>query len=156
MTEQSQNTVFQNSSFLQGQNAHYVEALHARYAEDPNSVDAAWQEFFKGLDDHANDVVRIAQGPSWARADWPPAPNDEVTSALDPELVAEVLNVVRDLAAEGMTMILVTHEMAFAADVSNRVLFLDQGVIAASGSAEDIIRNPRNERLKGFVSRFHG
>ncbi|MER2508335.1 2-oxoglutarate dehydrogenase E1 component [Amaricoccus sp.] len=83
MTEQSQNTVFQNSSFLQGQNAHYVEALHARYAEDPNSVDAAWQEFFKGLDDHANDVVRIAQGPSWARADWPPAPNDEVTSALD-------------------------------------------------------------------------
>ncbi len=83
MTEQSQNTVFQNSSFLQGQNAQYVEALHARYAEDPASVDAAWQEFFKGLGDPGNDAVRIAQGPSWARADWPPAPNDEVTSALD-------------------------------------------------------------------------
>ncbi|MCM2398985.1 amino acid ABC transporter ATP-binding protein [Rhizobium sp. S95] len=81
---------------------------------------------------------------------------DEVTSALDPELVGEVLSVIRGLAEKGMTMAIVTHEMAFAADVSNRVLFLDQGVIAASGSAEDIIRNPRNERLKGFVSRFHG
>ncbi len=83
MTEQSQNTVFQNSSFLQGQNVHYVEALHARYAEDPTSVDAAWQEFFQGLGDQTNDVVRNARGPSWARADWPPAPADEMTAALD-------------------------------------------------------------------------
>jgi len=81
---------------------------------------------------------------------------DEVTSALDPELVGEVLAVIRGLAEKGMTMAIVTHEMAFAADVSSRVLFLDQGVIAASGTPQDMIRNPENERLKGFVSRFHG
>ena len=81
---------------------------------------------------------------------------DEVTSALDPELVGEVLAVIRGLADKGMTMAIVTHEMAFAADVSSRVLFLDQGVIAACGSPQAIIRNPENERLKGFVSRFHG
>jgi polar amino acid transport system ATP-binding protein len=80
---------------------------------------------------------------------------DEVTSALDPELVGEVLTVIRRLADEGMTMAIVTHEMAFAADVSDRVLFLDQGVIAAEGSAEDIIRKPSNERLSAFVSRFN-
>jgi polar amino acid transport system ATP-binding protein len=80
---------------------------------------------------------------------------DEVTSALDPELVGEVLTVIRRLAQEGMTMAIVTHEMAFAADVSDRVLFLDQGLIAAEGSADEIIRNPDNERLAGFVSRFN-
>ncbi len=80
---------------------------------------------------------------------------DEVTSALDPELVGEVLTVIRRLAQEGMTMAIVTHEMAFAADVSDRVLFLDQGVIAAEGSADEIIRNPSNERLISFVSRFN-
>jgi ABC-type polar amino acid transport system ATPase subunit len=80
---------------------------------------------------------------------------DEVTSALDPELVGEVLTVIRGLADEGMTMAIVTHEMAFAADVADRVLFLDQGVIAASGSAEEVIRKPANERLAAFVSRFN-
>ena len=80
---------------------------------------------------------------------------DEVTSALDPELVGEVLTVIRRLADEGMTMAIVTHEMAFAADVSDRVLFLDQGVIAAEGSADEIIRHPSNERLVSFVSRFN-
>ncbi|TWG53762.1 amino acid ABC transporter ATP-binding protein [Aminobacter sp. J44] len=80
---------------------------------------------------------------------------DEVTSALDPELVGEVLTVIRRLADEGMTMAIVTHEMAFAADVSDRVLFLDCGTIAAEGSANEIIRNPSNERLAAFVSRFN-
>ncbi|MCL6710019.1 amino acid ABC transporter ATP-binding protein [Pseudomonas sp. R2.Fl] len=79
---------------------------------------------------------------------------DEVTSALDPELVGEVLAVIRSLAERGMTMAIVTHEMAFAADVANRVLFLDQGVIAETGSAQDVILNPRNPRLQAFVSRF--
>ncbi len=83
MTEQSQTTVFQNSSFLQGQNAEYIEALHARYAENPTSVDADWQEFFRSLGDSSNDAARQAKGASWARADWPPTPNDELTSALD-------------------------------------------------------------------------
>jgi polar amino acid transport system ATP-binding protein len=80
---------------------------------------------------------------------------DEVTSALDPELVSEVLAVIRNLAAEGMTMILVTHEMAFAADVSNRVGFMCEGVMAEIGAAEDVIRKPQNARLVAFLNRFH-
>ena len=80
---------------------------------------------------------------------------DEVTSALDPELVSEVLAVVRNLASEGMTMILVTHEMAFAADVSNRVGFMSEGVMAEIGAAADVIRKPQNPRLVAFLNRFH-
>ena len=80
---------------------------------------------------------------------------DEVTSALDPELVAEVLAVIGNLAADGMTMILVTHEMAFAADVSNRVGFMSEGVMAEIGSAADVIHRPRNPRLVAFLNRFH-
>lgn len=79
---------------------------------------------------------------------------DEVTSALDPELVGEVLDVIRTLADEGITMAIVTHEMAFAADVASRVLFLDKGRIAAEGSPSDIIHNPSDERLRNFVSRI--
>ena len=81
---------------------------------------------------------------------------DEVTSALDPELVGEVLEVIRRLATAGMTMVLVTHEMGFAADVASRVIFMEQGRIAEQGSPEQILRNPTSERLRGFLSRFHG
>jgi ABC-type polar amino acid transport system ATPase subunit len=81
---------------------------------------------------------------------------DEVTSALDPELVGEVLSVIRNLAERGMTMAIVTHEMAFAADVASRVLFLDQGRIAATGTPDETILNPQNERLQAFVARFKG
>jgi polar amino acid transport system ATP-binding protein len=80
---------------------------------------------------------------------------DEPTSALDPELVGEVLAVIRSLAAEGMTMVLVTHEMAFAADVSNRVGFMNDGIMAEIGTPDEIIRQPRSDRLKSFLSRFH-
>jgi polar amino acid transport system ATP-binding protein len=80
---------------------------------------------------------------------------DEVTSALDPELVDEVLSVIRGLAREGMTMIMVTHEMAFAADVSNRVGFMNDGVMAEIGPAENIIHKPQNPRLVAFLNRFH-
>ena len=80
---------------------------------------------------------------------------DEVTSALDPELVGEVLAVISRLADKGMTMVLVTHEMGFAADVASRVIFMEQGCIAEEGSPEDILRNPRSDRLRGFLSRFH-
>lgn len=79
---------------------------------------------------------------------------DEVTSALDPELVGEVLTVIRQLAEAGMTMAIVTHEMAFAADVADRVLFLDGGLIGETGSADEVILNPQNPRLQAFVSRF--
>jgi polar amino acid transport system ATP-binding protein len=80
---------------------------------------------------------------------------DEPTSALDPELVGEVLAVIRSLATEGMTMVLATHEMAFAADVSNRVGFVNDGIMAEIGTPDEIIRQPRSDRLKSFLSRFH-
>jgi polar amino acid transport system ATP-binding protein len=76
---------------------------------------------------------------------------DEVTSALDPELVKEVLDVMRALAQEGMTMIVVTHEMGFARDVGDRVLFMDGGVIVEEGPAKQLIDNPREERTKRFL-----
>ncbi len=79
---------------------------------------------------------------------------DEPTSALDPELVGEVLGVMRDLAAEGMTMIIVTHEMAFARDVSDRVIFMADGYIVEEGKPEEVFGNPKEERTKAFLSRF--
>ncbi|MBN9443519.1 amino acid ABC transporter ATP-binding protein [Bosea sp. (in: a-proteobacteria)] len=81
---------------------------------------------------------------------------DEITSALDPELVGEVLGVVRGLAEQGMTMVLVTHEISFAADVSDRVVFMEAGRIAEQGSPERILHTPDNDRLKTFLARFHG
>ncbi len=79
---------------------------------------------------------------------------DEPTSALDPEMVGEVLDVMKELAAEGMTMVVVTHEMGFAKEVASRVLFFDEGVIAEDGTPEDIFQNPKNDRLKGFLSKI--
>jgi polar amino acid transport system ATP-binding protein len=76
---------------------------------------------------------------------------DEVTSALDPELVAEVLNVIRELAAEGMTMVIATHEMGFARDIANRVCFLDAGLILEQGPPEQIFTVPREERTRRFL-----
>jgi polar amino acid transport system ATP-binding protein len=79
---------------------------------------------------------------------------DEPTSALDPELVDEVLQVMQQLAADGMTMIVVTHQMDFAIDVADRVLFMDGGVIVEEGTAAEVIRNPRNERARAFFSKL--
>ena len=76
---------------------------------------------------------------------------DEVTSALDPELVKEVLDVMRELAEEGMTMIVVTHELGFAREVADRVIFMDQGVIVEEGPPADVLENPREERTKQFL-----
>jgi len=78
---------------------------------------------------------------------------DEPTSALDPELVGEVLKVMRDLAEGGTTMIVVTHEMAFARGVADRVVFMDQGVVVEEGSPNDVLLNPQEERTKSFLSR---
>jgi polar amino acid transport system ATP-binding protein len=80
---------------------------------------------------------------------------DEPTSALDPELVGEVLNVMRDLANDGMTMIVVTHEMAFAREVADTVIFMDSGSIVESGSPADVIGNPQEVRTKAFLARVH-
>ena len=81
---------------------------------------------------------------------------DEPTSALDPELVGEVLNVMRDLAKEGMTMIVVTHEMAFARDVADRVIFMADGYVVEEGTPEEVFGNPKEERTKAFLARFLG
>ena len=85
MTDQSPNELFHASSFMQGHNAEYLEQLYAQYANDPNAVDAAWAEFFRQMGDAELDVKAEAAGPSWARADWPPAPNDDLTAALTGE-----------------------------------------------------------------------
>lgn len=79
---------------------------------------------------------------------------DEPTSALDPEIVGEVLNVMRDLAAEGMTMVVVTHEMAFAKSVSDKVVFMDQGVIAEESTPEEMFTNPKLPRTREFLTRY--
>lgn len=79
---------------------------------------------------------------------------DEPTSALDPQMVGEVLAVIRTLAEEGFTMIIVTHEMAFARDVSSNVVFMADGVICEKGSPEEIFENPKDEKMKEFLSRF--
>ena len=79
---------------------------------------------------------------------------DEPTSALDPEMVGEVLNVMRDLAGERMTMLVVTHEMAFARDVSNHVVYMNGGVILEEGTPEEIFGNPKHQETKDFLSRF--
>jgi polar amino acid transport system ATP-binding protein len=80
---------------------------------------------------------------------------DEVTSALDPELVGEVLDVIRDLAAEGMTMVLVTHEMAFAHEVARSVAFMSDGVIVEAGPPGEVMVRPQNSRTQAFLARFH-
>ena len=78
---------------------------------------------------------------------------DEPTSALDPEMVGEVLNVMRDLADQGMTMVIVTHEMGFAREVADRVLFIDQGIVMEQGTPQQMFNAPQNDRTKDFLSK---
>ena len=78
---------------------------------------------------------------------------DEPTSALDPELVGEVLAVMKQLAEEGMTMVVVTHEMGFASEVADRVLFMDDGLIVEEGTPDEIFRAPKSERTKSFLNK---
>ena len=78
---------------------------------------------------------------------------DEPTSALDPEMVGEVLDVMKDLAKAGMTMAVVTHEMGFAREVADRVVFMDEGIIIEEGTPAEIFDNPQNPRLKSFLSK---
>jgi len=80
---------------------------------------------------------------------------DEPTSALDPELVGEVLQVMQQLASEGMTMVVVTHEMQFAREVAHQVIFLDQGIVTEQGSAHEVLTNPQSDRLRIFLSRLN-
>ena len=79
---------------------------------------------------------------------------DEPTSALDPELTGEILAVIKELAAEKMTMVVVTHEMAFARDISSQIIFMDGGYIVEQGDPQEVINNPKTDRMKAFLSRF--
>lgn len=114
-----------------------------------------------GLKDRANDYPSALSGGQKQRVAIVRAlamePDvmlfDEPTSALDPEMVGEVLNVMTQLAKEGMTMVVVTHEMGFAKSVANRVIFIDEGVIKEENSPEEFFANPKNERLKEFLSK---
>ncbi len=81
---------------------------------------------------------------------------DEPTSALDPELTQDVLKVIRDLAAEHMTMVIVTHEMAFARDVADRIIFMDAGKVVEEGPAEQVVGNPQHERTRAFLAKYEG
>jgi len=80
---------------------------------------------------------------------------DEVTSSLDPELVGEVLDTMQELSSDGMTMLVVTHELGFAYHVADRVLFLDDGILAEQGTPEDVLKNPKTDRVKAFLSGFN-
>ena len=114
-----------------------------------------------GLDDKANEFPKKLSGGQKQRLAIVRAlamhPDvmlfDEPTSALDPEMVKEVLEVIKDVASTGMTVVIVTHEMGFAKEVSNRVIFLENGVIAEQGSPKDLFENPKSERLKEFLSK---
>lgn len=114
-----------------------------------------------GLEDKANNYPRTLSGGQQQRVAIARAlamqPEmllfDEPTSALDPELVGDVLAVMKELATEGMTMVIVTHEMAFAKDVSDRVIFMDKGYIVEEGPPGEIFGNPQNERTRDFLAR---
>ena len=100
MTDQPDNGHFRASSFMQGHNAEYLEQMYGRYAADPAAVDTEWAAFFKGLGDAELDVKAQAQGPSWARPDWPPAPQDDLTAALTGEYPAEIADPGKKIAAK--------------------------------------------------------
>ena len=114
-----------------------------------------------GLSDRANDYPDMLSGGQKQRVAIVRAlcmePEvmlfDEPTSALDPEMVGEVLDVMKELADSGMTMVIVTHEMGFAREVANRVIFLDEGVIAEDGTPEEVFGSPKSERLRAFLSK---
>ncbi len=101
MTDQSPNDIFHASSFLQGANADYIEQLYARYAGNPDAVDESWQAFFRSLGDSAAEAQAEASGPSWARADWPPQPADDLTAALDGQWPADPKTKAADAKAAG-------------------------------------------------------
>lgn len=115
-----------------------------------------------GLKDRANSYPSQLSGGQKQRVSIARAlalkPNvlwfDEPTSALDPELTGEILKVIKDLAKEKMTMVVVTHEMAFAKEISDRVIFMDDGIIAEKGTPEEVFDNPKNPRTKQFLQRF--
>ena len=124
MTEQSSNDQFHGSSFLQGHNAEFVEQLYAKYAKDPDTVDASWRDYFRSLAEDELDIKRDAQGPSWARLDWPPSPNDELTAALDGQWSEEAVADKISAKAKGAGVSLSDKQIQRAVVDSIRALML--------------------------------
>src|SRR5580692_10520463 len=127
MSRQDANAAFALSSFLQGTNAPYIDDIYARYEQDPASVDSEWQEFFKSLKDQPADVRKNAEGPSWARDNWPLAPRDELTSALDgnwPGVIEKVVGAKLAAKAQAKGSKLTAADLHQATRVSVRALML--------------------------------
>ena len=151
--------VFQFYNLVQNLTALENVELAAQICRDP--LDAAQVLKMVGLEDRAGNFPAQLSGGQKQRVAIARAlamdPEimlfDEPTSALDPEMVGEVLDVMKDLARSGMTMVIVTHEMGFAREVASRVLFIDQGVVMESGTPDEIFNNPQNERTKNFLSK---
>ena len=140
-----------------------VSPIQIRKMKQKDAEDLAYQLLKKvGLSDKANAYPEQLSGGQMQRVAIARAlamkPKimlfDEPTSALDPEMVKEVLDVMKQLALEGMTMVVVTHEMGFAKEMGDRVLFLDQGLLVEEGEPNEIFSNPKNERTKAFFSKI--
>lgn len=140
-----------------------VSPIQIRKMKQKDAEDLAYQLLKKvGLSDKANAYPEQLSGGQMQRVAIARAlamkPKimlfDEPTSALDPEMVKEVLDVMKQLALEGMTMVVVTHEMGFAREMGDRVLFLDQGLLVEEGEPNEIFSNPKNERTKAFFSKI--
>lgn len=145
-----ENTIVAQTTVL-GRDRNQAERIAKENLEKVGMGEAYWQAKPKQLSGGQKQRVAIARALSMN----PDAILfDEPTSALDPEMVGEVLKIMKDLAQEGLTMIVVTHEMEFARDVSHRVIFMDKGVIAESGKPEEIFTNPKEERTKEFLHRY--
>ena len=145
MTEQSPNDQFHASSFLQGHNAEYIEQLYARYADDPAAVDASWQDYFRQLGDSPVDARREAAGPSWARTDWPPAPDDDLTHALDGQWPVEPEETPEKTAAR-------TAEKVRAKAAENGVELSDDAVRRAVLDSIRALMIIRAYRIRGHLA----
>ena len=145
-----ENTIVAQTTVLKRERAE-AEKIAKENLEKVGMGERYWQAKPKQLSGGQKQRVAIARALSMS----PDAILfDEPTSALDPEMVGEVLKIMQDLAQEGLTMIVVTHEMEFARDVSHRVIFMDKGVIAEEGNPEDLFTNPKEARTKEFLQRY--
>ena len=145
-----ENTIVAQTTVLKRERAE-AEKIAKENLEKVGMGDLYWQAKPKQLSGGQKQRVAIARALSMN----PDAILfDEPTSALDPEMVGEVLKIMKELAKEGLTMIVVTHEMEFARDVSSRVIFMDKGVIAEEGTPQEFFTNPKEERTKEFLHRF--
>ena len=145
-------------SYVVGFYAFFKDATEIAHSNMTNFTDA-YTDIFKSSswDQHNHTYNRVEFPVQLLEAALALTPDilcfDEPTSALDPEMVGEVLDLIKELANEGMTMVVVTHEMGFAREVADRVLFMDGGVIAEEGTPAKIFGSPENERLKEFLSK---